>query len=218
MRLGLLGGSFDPLHYGHLLLAECCREQAQLDEVWFLPAATSPHKQAQTRTPAEQRAEMLELAIAGQESFRVCRAEIDRGGVSYTVDTLAKLSTDVPARELFFLMGADSLDDLPRWREPDLICQLALPVVVSRPGAPPPNFGVLAGLVAPDRLDEIRRLHVEMPQIDLSSREIRRRVTSGLSIRYRTPRAVEKYIETHGLYRGGELSGEGPDSQEREPC
>jgi len=216
MRLGLLGGSFDPVHYGHLLLAECCREQAQLDEVWFLPAATSPHKQSQTRTPAEQRVEMLQLAIAGQESFRLCRTEIERGGISYTVDTLAQLSAEAPARELFFLLGADSLEDLPRWREPDLICQLALPLVVSRPGAPPPNFGVLARLVSPERLDEIRRHHVEMPQIDLSSRDIRSRVASGLSIRYRTPRAVEKYIETHGLYRADEPPGEG--SGRHNPC
>ena len=111
MRLGLLGGSFDPVHYGHLLLAECCREQCGLDEVWFLPAATPPHKQDRSLTSATERVEMLELATGGQPTFRVCRAEVERGGVSYTVDTLAKLAEEDASRQLFFLLGADSLDD-----------------------------------------------------------------------------------------------------------
>ncbi len=201
MRLGLFGGSFDPVHYGHLLLAECCREQCRLDEVWFVPAAVPPHKQSRTLSAAAQRIEMLELAIGGQQSLRVSRIEVDRGGVSYTVDTLAALAAEDSGRELFFLMGADSLEDLPHWREPARICELAIPVVVSRPGAPAPNYDVLAALVSPDRLAEIRRYHVEMPQIDLSSRDIRRRVSEGHSIRYRTPRAVEAYIAAQGLYR-----------------
>ena len=96
MRLGLFGGSFDPVHYGHLLLAECCREQCQLDEVWFLPAATPPHKQGRALTSGEQRIEMLELAIGGHEAFDVCRLEIERGGISYTVDTLAELARRIP--------------------------------------------------------------------------------------------------------------------------
>src|SRR5215467_14081281 len=99
MRLGLFGGSFDPVHYGHLLLAECCREQCSLDEVWFLPAATPPHKQGRTLTSAAERVEMLELAIGGQPTFRVCRAEIERGGVSYTVDTLAHLAAEDVSRQ-----------------------------------------------------------------------------------------------------------------------
>jgi nicotinate-nucleotide adenylyltransferase len=207
MRLGLFGGSFDPVHYGHLLLAECCREQCKLDEVWFLPAAMPPHKQARELTPAAQRIEMLELAIGGQASFKVCCAEIERGGVSYTVDTLSALAREDAARELFFLLGADSLDDLPNWREPDRICQLATLVVVGRPGAPRLNFEVLAPLVSAARLEEIRRHHVEMPPMGLSSREIRGRVASGSSIRFRTPRAVEKYVETHQLYRQPDVTG-----------
>src|SRR6185295_4732710 len=90
-RLGIFGGSFDPVHYGHLLLAECCREQCRLDEVWFVPAAVPPHKQGRELTPAEQRIEMLQLAIGGHTAFKVSRLEIDRGGVSFTVDTLAEL-------------------------------------------------------------------------------------------------------------------------------
>ena len=109
MRLGIFGGTFDPVHYGHLLLAECCREQCRLDAVWFLPAAVPPHKQDRELTPAAQRIEMLELAIAGNPAFSVCRYETDRGGVNYTVDTLAHFHEEDPSRELFFLLGADML-------------------------------------------------------------------------------------------------------------
>jgi nicotinate-nucleotide adenylyltransferase len=218
MRLGLFGGSFDPVHYGHLLLAECCREQCRLDEVWFLPAATPPHKQSRVLTPAMQRFEMLELAVGGQEAFKVSRIEVERGGVSYTVDTLDELSRQQPARQLFFLLGADSLDDLPRWREPERICQLAVPVVVSRPGAPAPNYDVLAPLVSPSRLEDIRRHRVEMPQIGLSSRELRNRAAQKLSIHYRTPRAVEMYILAHQLYRAADGISTGPAAGQHEPC
>jgi nicotinate-nucleotide adenylyltransferase len=200
MRLGVLGGTFDPVHYGHLLLAQCCLEQCRLDQVWFLPSAVPPHKQERSLTPANFRIEMLELAIAGNADFLVSRYETDRGGVNYTADTLAHFQAEDPSRELFFLLGADMLRDLPKWREPGRICQLALPVAVGRAGEPPPDFSLLAGLVSPERLELIRRQAVAMPEMGLSSREIRRRVAAGLGIRYRTPRAVEKYIETAGLY------------------
>lgn len=201
MRLGIFGGTFDPVHYGHLLLAEYCREAHRLDQVWFMPAASPPHKAGNGITPAQQRLEMLELAVGGNEYFDVSRMEIDRGGVSYTVDTLAELKRADPQRELFFLLGGDSLKDLPQWREPARICELSLPVVVRRPGIAEPDFGGLAGLVSAERLEQIRSAQVQMPQIDLSSREIRRRTAAGRSIRYQTPRAVEKYIEAAGLYR-----------------
>jgi nicotinate-nucleotide adenylyltransferase len=203
MRLGVFGGTFDPVHYGHLLLAEACREECRLDEVWFVPAAAPPHKQRKDLTPAARRIEMLELATGGHKAFAVSRLEVERGGVSFTVDSLAQLKAEAPDRELFFLLGADSLRDLPQWREPRRVCELALPVIVGRPGASPPDLGALSSLVSPERLDEIRRNQVQIPEIGLSSREIRRRVAAGLSIRYQTPRAVEKYIEAAGLYRGG---------------
>jgi nicotinate-nucleotide adenylyltransferase len=201
MRLGLLGGSFDPVHYGHLLLAELAREQCALDEVWFVPAGVPPHKQDHRLTPAEARVEMLQLAIAGHEHFSVNRYEVDRGGVSYTVDTLRHVREQLADAEPFLLMGSDMLHDLPHWREAEQVCRLALPVVVSRPGAGAPRFDCLAGLASPERIAMARQHQVDMPQVDLSSREIRRRVGAGLSIRYQTPRAVEKYIATHALYR-----------------
>ncbi len=201
MRRGIFGGTFDPVHYGHLLLAECCREQCELDEVWFLPAAVPPHKREAELAPAKNRVEMLELAIAGQQAFSVCRYEIDRGGVNYTFETLEHLHEEDPGRELFFLLGADMLRDLPHWREPQRILELALPAVVRRPGAGELDFAGLAPLASPERIEQIRGCQVEMPEIGVSSTEIRRRVAAGLSIRYQTPRAVEKYIETQGLYR-----------------
>jgi nicotinate-nucleotide adenylyltransferase len=201
MRLGLYGGSFDPVHYGHLLLAECCREELQLDAVWFLPAAISPFKKEQSQTPARHRVEMLKLALAGHATMNVSTIEIDRGGVSYTVDTLNEIHAQQPLAEMFFLMGADSLRDLPTWREPARICELAIPVVAARASHPPVDYDVLRNLVSPGRLEAIRSRQVTVPLIDLSSTDLRRRVSEGKSIRYRTPRAVEKYIETHGLYR-----------------
>jgi nicotinate-nucleotide adenylyltransferase len=201
MRLGIFGGTFDPVHYGHLLLAECCREQCGLEEVWFLPTAVPPHKQDRQLSPAENRVEMLELAIAGHPAFSVCRYEIDRGGVNYTFETLEHFHSEDPSREFFFLLGADMFLDLPNWRQPARIVELALPVVVRRPATGELNFDRLATLTTPQRLEEIRRHQVKMPEIGLSSTDIRRCIANGLSICYQTPRAVEKYIETKGLYR-----------------
>src|SRR5262245_39558001 len=137
MRLGIYGGSFDPVHYGHLLLAESAREQSRLDQVWFLPAATPPHKQQRELVSPRQRVEMLELAILGQSPFLVSTLEIDRGGVSYTVDTLAAIHAQRPGDDIFLLIGADALADLPNWREPGRICSLATPAAVCRPDSPP---------------------------------------------------------------------------------
>lgn len=201
MRLGIFGGSFDPVHNGHLLLAECCREQCRLDAVWFLPAAVPPHKQDQEMTSVSQRIEMLELAVAGNPAFSVCRHETDRGGVNYTVDTLTHFINEDPSRELFFLLGADMLLDLPHWRNAARVCELAVPVVVHRPGAGPIDFDCLREIASPERIELIRRHQVEMPEIGISATDIRRRVQSGQSIRYRVPRAVEMYIGMHGLYR-----------------
>lgn len=201
MRLGILGGSFDPVHYGHLLLAECCREQCRLDAVWFLPTAVPPHKQTQELTPAAERIEMLELAIAGNPAFSVCRHETDRGGVNYTVDTLTHFHEEEPNRELFFLMGADMLLDLPNWRNASRVCELAMPVVVHRPDAQPMDFECLREIASPEQIEQIRNHQVAMPSIGISSTDVRRRVQTGQSIRYRVPRAVEMYIETHGLYK-----------------
>lgn len=200
MRLGIYGGSFDPVHFGHLLLAESCREQCGLDQVWFIPAALSPHKQSRQPTEATKRIEMLKLAIGGHPDFRADDREVRRGGVSFTADTLAELQAEDPSRQLFFLMGADSLADLRTWKDPGRICELAIPAVVARSGSPRPDLNVLADLVSPERLAEIRKYVVQMPLIDLHSSAIRERVARGHSIRYQVPRAIEEYIRANGLY------------------
>ncbi len=200
MRLGIFGGSFDPVHQGHLLLAECCREQAHLDEVWFVPASIPPHKQTWQLSAAEHRVAMLELACAGHPPFRVSTLELDRGGVSYTVDTLAAIRALHPSDALFLLLGGDSIRDLSNWREPRRICELATPLVVCRPPFAEPDWSALMAWLSAEQVAAIRAQSVEMPQLDISSRDLRRRVSEHRSIRYQTPRAVERYIETHGLY------------------
>jgi nicotinate-nucleotide adenylyltransferase len=200
MRIGVFGGSFDPVHYGHLLLAECCREQASLDRVWFTPAATAPHKQHAPRADGADRLEMLALAIADQPAFEVCDLELARGGVSYTVDTLAEIAARKLDGELLLPLGSDSLADLPNWRQPEEICRLATPLVVRRPGAAPVDYARLAALLPDRRIEEIRRLEVEMPLVGLSSTDLRERLAAGRSVRFRTPRAVEDYIARRGLY------------------
>lgn len=202
MHLGIFGGTFDPVHYGHLLLAEYCREQCKLDQLWFVPAAVPPHKQDRKLSTDEQRVEMLRLALGGHEQMVVSTLELERGGVSYTVDTLETVSADRPDTQVYLLMGADSLTDLTTWRDPQRIFELARLVVVCRPDAPSPDPGLLRPVVAAKQLDAIDFSVVQMPLIQLSSTEIRRRVGAGESIRYQTPRAVEKYIETNHMYRG----------------
>jgi nicotinate-nucleotide adenylyltransferase len=200
MRLGIFGGSFDPVHFGHLILAETCREDVRLDQLWFVPAASPPHKQQGWLSPAAERVEMLKLAIGGHSGFAVSTMEIDRGGISYTVETLTAIHEQHPNAELFFLMGSDSLRDLPTWREPDKICQLAVPLIVHRRGAPQPELEGLREFVDAERLQLIRDCQVESPIIELSSTEVRRRICLRQSIRFRTPRAVEQYISTQQLY------------------
>ena len=204
MRLGLFGGSFDPIHYGHLLLAECCWEQARLDQVLFVPAAIAPHKQGCLAAPPEDRVAMVELAIAGHSAFRVSRHEIDRGGVNYTVDTLETFHSRWPDAELFFLLGADMFHDLPNWRRASRVCQLATPLVVSRAGEDPIRLETLDGIATSERLESIAQEQVRMPPVCISSSEIRQRVSRGQSIRYRTPPEVVEYIRRRRLYEDAE--------------
>ena len=202
MRLGLYGGSFDPVHLGHLILAEQCREQCALDEVWFLPAASPPHKAHRELTPGKARVEMLEFATAGHPEFVVNRMELQRGGTTYTVDTLQQLHDEDASRELFFLIGADSLSDLATWREPERIAELATVVAVNRGDRPLPQLDTLQAQLGEKIASRVAL--VSMPGIDLSATDIRRRVRDGKSIRYLVPRAVEIYIAEHGLYQNGD--------------
>jgi nicotinate-nucleotide adenylyltransferase len=196
MRLGLFGGTFDPIHMGHLILAEACREACALDRVWFVVAGAPPHKPGD-RTSVADRMEMVRIAIAGQPAFEVSDLETRRPGPHYSVETLEEVRRQRPEDELFFLIGADSLADLPQWRQPERIVALATVVVVDRPG-------IATGLTSrwPDLSPSSRPFRmVTIPPIGIASNDLRRRVAEGRSIRYQVPRGVEAYIEAHGLYR-----------------
>ena len=201
MRYGIYGGSFDPVHLGHLLLAESCLREARLDRVIFVPTGTSPHKQQKNRLTGEIRAQMLELAIAGVSEFLISRFEIERDTVSYTIDTLKYFKGTLLEADLFLLIGADMYYDLPNWHEAEEILELAIPVGVHRPGYPPPHVEVLSEVADPKRLELFREYMVEMPLIDISATRIRHHLAEGKSIRFLTPRAVEVFIDSHQLYR-----------------
>ncbi len=200
MRIGVFGGSFDPIHYGHLILAEHCREQADLDQVWFIPSGTNPHKQHGAVATDKQRSAMVGLAIGGHRSFMLSTTELERGGLSYTVDTLEQLNEEFHEDQIFWLMGGDSFGNFSKWREPKKILELAIPLVVNRPGMPPVDLSKLADYVDQSRLEMFKEFQVSSPLIEISSTRIRSRVAEGKSIRYLIPRSVEKYIETQKLY------------------
>ncbi len=196
MRLGLFGGTFDPIHLGHLILAEQCREACGLDLVWFVVAGSPPHKPGGP-SPIAHRLEMVRIAIAGHPAFEVSEVEARRPGPHYSVETLEAVQRERPDDELYFLIGADSLADLPHWREPRRIAQMATIVVVNRPG-----IDASTSIQVPDFGPETRPIvSVTIPPIGIASHDLRRRLVEGQSIRYQVPRGVEAYIDAHGLYR-----------------
>ena len=203
MRIGIFGGSFDPIHLGHLWVAEAALESCGLSEIRWLPAATSPLKPAGTVASDEDRLQMVRLAVSGCAGHVVDDREIHRGDVSYTVDTVAEFVQEYPAAEIVMVIGSDSFASLPQWHQPQRLLQLVIPAVVQRGGRPPIDFSVLEGLVPPDRIELFRTQVIRMPQIELSSSELRQRVAAGNSIRFRVPRAVEALIEARSLYRSG---------------
>jgi nicotinate-nucleotide adenylyltransferase len=192
MRLGVYGGTFDPIHLGHLILAESCREACGLERVWFVVAGSPPHKPG-GRTDVQHRLKMVKMAIAGHPAFEVSEIESSGPGPHYSAETLARIRRERPDDDLFFLIGGDSLADLPSWRSPETIVRLASLVVANRPGFEPPAIAVVA--------DALPIHKVAMPPVGIASSEIRRLKGEGKSIRYQVPRAVEAYIDAHGLYR-----------------
>ena len=204
MRIGVFGGSFDPIHFGHLLVAEQCREQAKLDKVLFVPAAQSPLKESSPTASDRQRIDMVSLAIAGHSSFEISTIEIDRGDKSYTVETLTQLKKERPDDQLFLIIGQDSLQTFDRWKEPKKICELATPLVVARPDSENTesvDLNLLKPFTSDSMFEELTSLAIAARLIDISSTDIRRRIGDGNSIRFLTTRSVEKYIETAKLYQ-----------------
>jgi len=190
IKLGIFGGTFDPPHIGHLIVAQDAWAALGLDRVIFVPAASPPHKLRSGITPPALRLEMLKAAVAGDPRFEVDDLELRRAGPSYTVDTLRELRARYPAASLFFLLGSDQFRELRSWREPDEIARLARLVVLSRGGA------------ESEGPSEFPHLRLRVTRIDLSATEIRARVAAGEPIRYLVPDGVAEIVSRAKLYRG----------------
>jgi len=190
-KIGILGGTFDPPHIAHLIIAQEVLEKLKLDQVWFVPGFIPPHKCNQPLTLARQRWQMLKLALSGNRKLVASDIELRRKGVSYTVDTLRRLSLQKPKRKLYLILGSDNLKFLPTWKEPEEIFRLAKVVLVQRPGLKisGANSWVKKGVL------------IEVPLLEISSSQIRDRVKKGESIAYWVPEKVRKYIGSHKLYR-----------------
>ncbi len=200
MRIGVFGGSFDPVHIGHLWIAEAALESLDLNEIRWIPTAKSPLKPHGPVASDEDRLQMLRLAVSGCENYIVDDREIRRGGISYTVDTIAELQQEYPQAELLLIIGSDSLASIQEWHQPQRLLELTVPSVVQRGGEQQLDFSVLEGLVDRDRIELIRKHVISMPVIEISSRDLRRRVAEKKSIRFRTPRAVEAMIQSQSIY------------------
>jgi len=200
MKVGVLGGTFDPPHLGHLILGQEAYEALGLAQVVFVPAGEPWRKAGRELSPREHRLAMVRLAVGDNPAFAVSTSEVDRRGPSYAADTVAELAAQFgPETELFLIMGADSLADFPHWHEPERILKLARLAVAERAELEQAGFG--EGL--PDELAAVMRERVvwlHMPSIAISASAVRERVGRGLSIRYWVPAAVEEYIRHHGLY------------------
>jgi len=192
VRIGVFGGTFDPPHVGHLLLASDARDALRLDSLIFVPAATQPFKaHAPPAASPQDRLEMVRLAVAGSEDYTVDSTESERGGLSFTVDTLEQLSTKIPGAEFFLLLGEDALAGVDQWRNPGRIRELAT-LAVMRRSAPEGTLAapISAGVIA-----------VSARRVEVSSTEIRERLRAGKSIKGFVPESVERFIDARGLYR-----------------
>ena len=199
MKLGILGGTFDPIHVGHLIVAELLADALDLERVLFTPAAKPPHKQHLPKTATRHRCRMVELAIGGNDRFELCPVDLNRPGPHYSVDTvsLIRRQYDLPADACYFIIGGDSLVDLPTWHQPEKLVQLCRLATVHRPGYRP-DLTVIERAVpgVQDRLS-----WVETPLLQISSSQIRASAAGGRTIRYQVPETVRAYIEQHNLYR-----------------
>jgi nicotinate-nucleotide adenylyltransferase len=201
MNIGVLGGTFDPVHMGHLIIAEEVRTRLDLSEVLFVPAGQPWLKlnNVNTISPPEHRVAMVRLAIADEPAFKLSTMEVERPGPSYTVDTMAELSRRMGAEtKLFFILGWDNLNQLPQWHQPQRLVRLCRLVPVRRVGFASPDLDALEKAI-PGLSQSLVML--DTPQIEISASEIRARVARGLSIHKLVPEAVEKYIKEHKLYK-----------------
>lgn len=196
MRVGILGGTFNPPHLGHLVCAQEAYRELELDRVMLIPARIPPHKPVEHEPGAHHRLELCRLAVAGDERFGVSEIELHRDGPSYTVDTLVALTTEAPKTKFFFIVGGDIAAGLPRWRQPERVLELATLAIAKRRGTA--RASVDTALSELPGSEQAR--FFQMPRIGVSSTMIRRRVRAGQPIRYLVPDSVAQYIDDHGLY------------------
>ncbi|WP_040394711.1 nicotinate-nucleotide adenylyltransferase [Centipeda periodontii] len=197
-RIGIMGGTFDPIHMGHLITAEMVRCAVPLDEVLFIPSARPPHKDGTRAASPEDRLAMTKRAVQENPHFSVSDIELKRDGLSYTVDTIAELQSRSHGATLFFITGADAMNDLYLWHEPKRLLRSCQFIVATRQGVP------LDELLLAEKFTAEERSHIQVlptPHLEIASSTIRARIREGLSIRYLVPRTVEEYIEKRGLYR-----------------
>ena len=192
MTVGLFGGSFNPPHVAHLVVAEVVRDQFGLDEVWWIPNATPPHKPNDELAAVQHRLAMTERTVEGNPAFRVCGVEVERDGVSYTVETLRVLQDQHPDTDFALILGSDSLDHFADWHRPDEIAERVPFIVYKRPGA-------IESVADPRFVNDVR--YAAAPVMEISGTEVRARRRAGRSIRYLVPEAVRADSDTHDLYR-----------------
>jgi nicotinate-nucleotide adenylyltransferase len=201
----VFGGSFNPVHVAHLALAERVRDERQMDRVLFVPALAPPHKPGERLASAADRLRMVELAVAGNDAFEASSVEIDRGGPSYTLTTVRDLRAGIdPAGELFLVLGADSVREMPTWWHARELAQEAGVIAVPRPGERlEENIEAAGRTFGQEWAERTRRMALDGPLIEVSATEIRRRLREGRSVRYLVPEAVRDYIGERGLYADG---------------
>lgn len=198
MNIGVLGGTFDPIHNGHLIVAEEARARVNLAETLFVPAGQPWLKTDRPISAVEHRVEMVHLAIADKPYFKLSTVDIDRAGASYTIDTIADLQGQIGAEdELFLILGWDSLAELPQWHEPSQLITMCRLVVVPRPGYPRPKLKKLEASI-PGISQRV--MVMDGPEIDISASLVRERVVKGLYVRHLVPEPVNRYIKQHKLY------------------
>ncbi len=203
-RLGIMGGTFDPIHYGHLVAAEMARAEFSLNKVLFIPSGTPPHKERSDITAAELRFEMVERAIQDNPAFEISALELRRIGPSYTVDTLRVLRRTWPEHELYFITGSDALRQIFSWREVEEILMMTKFIGAARPGFDARDFLLQVQKERPETQERIH--YIEVPALAISSTDIRARVKRGQPIRYLLPEPVRLYIQQHGLYTAQVMS------------
>lgn len=199
-KIGIMGGTFNPIHFGHLILAEAAYEQYHLDKVLIMPAKEPSHKTISDTITEEDRVEMVKRAIKGNDHFELSLLEINREGITYTIDTLTELHEEDSEIEYYFIMGADSLFHFNSWKEPEKILKLTNILVANRDLS---TFSALNSQIdyLSDKYDEANISLLDTPNLEISSHALRKRVRQNLSIKYYVPKSVEEYIKEHGLYQ-----------------